>query len=94
MTENRDAFWTAYYALEQHGVTHAQVRQHVADAIVEHLRRELLHHGTGRMLAICQDGGEQPVVDQVMAAKPNLFSVGRNATAEAVKAAARVLARS
>lgn len=94
MTDTRtEAFWPAYYALEQHGVAHAQIRNHMAGLIVDKLMDLRQRHGMGLMLEISQSGTDHAVVGEVMAEKPRLFTASMPAVREAVKAAARVLAR-
>lgn len=90
---DREAFWAAYKALQDNGVTVAQVKAEVANLVTVAVVRQRTAHGLDRMATLANDYKEaRTVVVDLVATQPDTFAwIPRRAVNAAVGAAARVL---
>jgi hypothetical protein len=90
---DKAAFWAAYKALQDNGVTLAEVRADVANAVAVAVLDQRTQHGLGRMLEMKQSKADRrSVVEAVASGFPELYtSVTGNGLDAAVQAAANAL---
>jgi hypothetical protein len=90
---DKTAFWAAYKALQDNGVTLAEVRGEVANAVAVAVLDQRTQHGLGRMLEMKQSSADRrSVVDAVAGGLPDGYkSVTGIGLDVAVQAAAEAL---
>jgi hypothetical protein len=87
------AFWAAYKALQDNGVTLAQVRAEVSNLVAVAVLDRRTQHGLGYMLQLTQSlDARKPIVEEIAAATPAGYtSITGGALDAAVVAAAAAL---
>lgn len=90
---DRAAFWAAYTAAQENGVTVAQVKAVVANLVTVAVVRQRTEHGLDRMAALASntEAARAVAVEIATEHKDSLAFVPRRAVNAAVAAAARVL---